>query len=504
MRVRWIRRLAQLAALFAFGWLLYQSRWVPGGEMSPPVFLRMDPLVALTALLSRGPVVLPYILGGLLLLVLTVIFGRFFCGWLCPLGTCIDISDTLLFRRRSGERSGYSRPRWKYYLLAVVLVAALFGTQIAWLVDPIPLLTRTGATVIYPLSLGAYNLLVTLGGPLLRQVGVYLYPTAVYHFHLEVAVGLVFLAVLGMSFFARRMWCRTFCPLGALLALVGRFGLWKRHVSEQCTGCGICAGNCKMGAIPGDECTKTHTPECILCYDCMACPRPGAVGIGIRRDMAGGADAATRTSRRAFVGALGAGLVYGLATRLGQRSREVHPKLIRPPGATVREPGGLLRRMSESEFRDLCVRCGNCMRACPTGGLQPALSQAGWDGAFTPVLVPAIGWCEQQCNACSRVCPTGALRPHTIEEKNDIKLGLASVDPERCLSWQRGDDYKLCLVCVEHCPYQAVVAEMHEGQLRPFVLPDKCVGCGQCEYNCPVIQPDNPVAAITVSRLPSM
>jgi ferredoxin len=159
--------------------------------------------------------------------------------------------------------------------------------------------------------------------------------------------------------------------------------------------------------------------------------------------------------------------------------------------------------MTEDEFRELCVRCGNCMRACPTGGLQPALSQAGLDGVFTPVLVPQIGWCEQQCNACSRVCPTGALRPHTIEEKADIKLGLASVDPERCLSWQRGDDYKLCLVCVEHCPYQAVVAEMEEGQLRPFVRPDKCVGCGQCEHFCPEGD-SGAAAAITVSRLLSI
>ncbi len=502
MHVRWTRRIVQLSALLAFGWLLHQSRWVPDGQIPSPVFLRTDPLVVLTTLLAHGPIVLTYVLPGLVLLALTVVFGRFFCGWICPLGTCIDISDTLFFRHRGGQRPRYVRPPWKYYVLAAVLVAALFGTQIAWLLDPIPLLTRTSATVVYPLSLGAYNLLVIHAEPILRRLDLYLYPVVVRHFHLEVAVGLMFLAVLGMSFFARRMWCRTFCPLGALLAFVGRFGLWKRRVSEQCTSCGFCATACKMGVISADDCAKTHTPECILCYDCVACPRPGTMGIGLHAAMSGGADGATHASRRAFMAALGVGATYGVAVRLGLHRLEVHPKLIRPPGAIIRPPSGLLRRMSEQEFRDLCVRCGNCMRACPTGGLQPALGQAGWDGVFTPVLIPQIGFCEQECNVCSRVCPTGALRLHTIEEKNDIKLGLATINPDTCLPWQRGEEYRLCLVCVEHCPYQAVVAEMHEGQLRPFMRLDKCVGCGQCEHVCPVGNQES-APAITVSRRPS-
>ncbi len=288
MTVKWIRRIVQLAALFLFGWLLYQSRWVPAGDIAPPMFLRLDSLVALTSLLSRGPVVLKYLLLGIVLLVLTAVFGRFFCGWFCPLGTCIDISDTILFRRRGGQRPTRTRPRWKYYVLAAVLVAALFGAQIAWLVDPIPLLTRTAATVVYPLSLGTYNLFINQAGSLLHHFGIYLYPASVHHFSLEIPVGVMFLIVLGMSFFARRMWCRSFCPLGALLALVGRFGIWKRYVTERCTGCGMCSRVCKMGAIPADRCSQTNTAECILCYDCAACPQPGAMQIGLHLRMSGG------------------------------------------------------------------------------------------------------------------------------------------------------------------------------------------------------------------------
>ncbi len=197
MTVKWIRRTVQLAALFLFGWLLYQSRWTPTGDLTAPLFLRLDSLVALTALLSRGPLIFKYLLLGVVLLVLTAVFGRFFCGWLCPLGTCIDISDTIFFRRRGGQRRRQTWPQWKYYILAAVLAAALLGVQIGWLVDPIPLLTRTAATVIYPLGLGAYNLFISQAGPLLHHFGIYLYPALVPRFSLEIPVGIVFLMVLG-------------------------------------------------------------------------------------------------------------------------------------------------------------------------------------------------------------------------------------------------------------------------------------------------------------------
>jgi len=201
---------------------------------------------------------------------------------------------------------------------------------------------------------------------------------------------------------------------------------------------------------------------------------------------------------------VGAGVVYGLLARSplpGARKARAtqHQLLIRPPGAIVRDENGqIARMMTESEFRSQCLRCGECMKACITNVIQPALLESGLNGFYTPVIVGAAGWCEQTCNVCGQVCPSGALRPFTPEEKYGILIAEARIDQTKCLSWQKGDDYLLCLVCDEMCSYNAITAEDTDGsgQLRPVVHPDICVGCGICEYNCPA----QPARAIRIYR----
>jgi ferredoxin len=491
-----LRRMVQLAALAFFVWLFVQTRWLGAGAVAArPLFLRMDPLTALCAILAPTPTWLPLFMPALVLLVATAVFGRFFCGWICPLGTTLDIADHVLFRN-CRHRPALNRPAWKYYLLGAVLVAALFGTQLAWLVDPIPLLTRTLALVAYPIAVGTYNLGVLWGRPALRALGLSLYPTDQPPiFALNLLVLCVFVGIIGLGALSRRYWCRSLCPLGALLAVVGRFGLWNRRVTG-CVACRRCLDECKMGAIPaqGEDFSATASSECILCYDCMVCPREGIVSVGLHVPSAP-LDPTLRAQRRHFLGALGAGLLYGAAASTGAGRRAMHARLIRPPGAILRTPQGI-KPMDEQQFRDLCVRCGNCMKACVTGGLQPAVVEAGFDGLFTPILVPKLGHCEQSCTACGQVCPTGALGPFTVEEKSRIKIGLAAIDKNRCLSWRQGQHYKLCLVCAEQCSYGAVEVWNDRGQRRPVVNADKCVGCGMCERSCPY----DPLAAIVVYR----
>lgn len=498
--MRTLRRAVQIASLSLFVALLWQARW-QGPEALPASqwFLRADPLSALTVALSPGHAPLALFWPAAALLVATAILGRFFCGWLCPLGTCIDIFDHIFLRKLKRRNAVANRPALKYYLLALVFGAALFGTHLAWIADPIPLVTRTFAVVLYPLAVGAYNLGVVKAWSALERLGLEWYPTDINPgFSLNLAVLLVFATVLGLSILSRRYWCRTLCPLGALLALAGRFGIWNRAV-EGCANCQVCAKDCKMGAIPapepGGDYSRTLQAECIQCYDCLSCPREGTrIGLHLRPV---GMDSATGAGRRQFISALGAGLLYGISASAGGGRRATHDRLIRPPGAIVREPDGLIRNMTEPEFRDLCLRCGACMKACVTGGIQPAVVEAGFDGLFTPILVPKIGHCEQSCTTCGDVCPSGALARFQVSEKPGIHIGLASVDQNQCLSWRRGNQYRLCLVCDEHCPYDAIqVIKNHDGLRAPFVDADKCVGCGQCEHVCPV----KPEAAIVVRR----
>lgn len=497
--VKALRRTVQVLALLAFLFLFWQTRW-HGQALSspPPFFLRLDPLAALTAWLAPTPIWLPLFVPAALTLLVTVLLGRVFCGWICPLGTTLDLSDHLLWRKRS-PRPELNRPAWKYYLLAAALASAVFGAQLGWLLDPIPLLTRTLTVVAYPLSVAAYNLGVTVGHPVLQAVGLSAYPTDREPvFALNLAVLAVFVVILGLGAFSRRYWCRSLCPLGALLGLVGRFSLLGRKV-DGCVSCKRCRDECKMGAIPvpQDECEdyrRTVAAECVQCFDCLVCPQEGISRLGFST-RSGDVDEKTHLGKRRFIGALGLGLLYGATAATGAGRHATHSRLLRPPGAILRTPSGP-RNMSESEFRSLCVRCGNCMKACVTGGLQPAVVEAGFDGLFTPILIPKLGHCEQNCTACGQVCPTGALGQFRVEEKKQIQIGLATIHTDKCLCWRKGDLYRLCLVCDEQCSYDAVKVIEYEGQKRPVVDAGKCVGCGICENKCPC----KPEAAIVVYR----
>lgn len=132
------------------------------------------------------------------------------------------------------------------------------------------------------------------------------------------------------------------------------------------------------------------------------------------------------------------------------------------------------------------------MKICPTGGLQPAVSEAGVEGLWTPKLVPRIGYCDYSCNLCGQVCPTEAIQPLTVEAKQQVKIGLACFDTTRCIPYAFGRD---CMVCEEHCPIPDKAIYFLEVEIRdrngerktikqPRVDADLCIGCGICENVC--------------------
>jgi MauM/NapG family ferredoxin protein len=199
--------------------------------------------------------------------------------------------------------------------------------------------------------------------------------------------------------------------------------------------------------------------------------------------------------KRRWLLASGAGALLSVPiVTLGEQRKRIHPELIRPPGA-----------LPEDEFIKRCVKCGECMKVCLTNGLQPTLHQAGFEGLWTPILVPRLGYCEYSCNLCLQVCPTGAIRHLDLKEKQKIKIGLANFDTDRCIPWVYGRN---CGVCEEHCPAPGKAIRFHEEEAvdrrgnaftlkKPYVVPQICIGCGICENKCPVVD----IPAVRVSPI---
>ncbi|MHC4489726.1 MAG: 4Fe-4S binding protein, partial [Planctomycetota bacterium] len=106
---------------------------------------------------------------------------------------------------------------------------------------------------------------------------------------------------------------------------------------------------------------------------------------------------------------LAGGVVAVPAVRLSNKLGDNwYHKVIRPPGA-----------LAEKEFLKRCLKCGQCMRICPTNVLQPGGIDGGLENLWTPVLNNRIGssGCQLNCVACGQVCPTSAIRPITLTEK---------------------------------------------------------------------------------------
>jgi ferredoxin len=183
------------------------------------------------------------------------------------------------------------------------------------------------------------------------------------------------------------------------------------------------------------------------------------------------------------------GGVAGLGTALLVRSsalgegRTFSPTLVRPPCS-----------LPEDDFLSRCIRCGECMKVCPTNAVQPALGEGGIAGLWTPVLNMRLGYCEYECDLCAQVCPTQAIRKMTLKEKQQVKIGLAFFDKNRCLPYAFA---RTCIVCEEHCPtpkkaiwFQEVQVMTPDGTLttvkQPRIDPSLCTGCGICENKCPI------------------
>ena len=458
--------------------------------------MRLDPLVMLSHLLASRTFLVGSSLA-LFTIILTLVFGRAWCGWLCPLGTTLDIFSLKRWRGKRQEPPETWRSV-KYALLLTILVAAFFGNLTLLVFDPLTIIFRALTVSIWPavdqivtvIESSLYNIpfmagtISTVDG-VLRPV---ILPPEPVYYRDAVLFGAVFLGVVLLNLAAPRFWCRYLCPLGGMLGLISKLALFRREVGEDCKGCVLCKQVCPTGTIDPEMGYASDPSECTMCLDCLeVCPRSSiAFTPGLKLAEWHSYDPNRRQALVAF-GSTIAALALFRSSALTKRET---PHLIRPPGAR------------ENNLLSKCVRCAECMRACPTSGLQPAVTEAGLEGFWTPVLIPRLGYCDYSCNACGQICPVQAIPPLALEDKRTQVIGRAYINQNRCLAWS---DHVPCIVCEEMCPLPEKAIQLQESQdidqqgnpitlQLPSVLRERCIGCGICEYKCPV----NGEAAIRV------
>lgn len=431
------------------------------------IFSRLDPLLALSSMLSARQAIIGFA-PAILVVLATLALGRVWCGWICPLGTILEL---LRFHRKVEIPQGLRK--FKYLLLFLILFFSLLANLTLIFFDPITILVRT-LTALYSSITALYS---SIGLSLASGIVVKLpeYPVGgviiSYQgrpFRLTWVFALFFTAILATNLLSKRFWCRYLCPLGALLGFFSKVAWINRRVGEGCTGCGLCAKECTMGTIIAND-FASDSGECILCLNCLTrCPReaiafksrPLRPSWGYEYD----------PSRRQILTSLGASL---FAVGIMRLTRSRNPWLLRPPGAR------------ESDFLAKCIRCGRCMKICPTSALQPSFLEGGLEGIWTPRLIPRIGYCDYSCTACGNVCPSGAIPSLSLSEKRRKVIGIAYADWNRCIG---------CMLCLEVCPVpgkaiietEEFLSEIDGFVKRPLVIVDMCIGCGLCEYNCPV------------------
>ena len=316
---------------------------------------------------------------------------------------------------------------------------------------------------------------------------------------------LLFFAVLCLGFLRPRFWCKYVCPSGAVFSLGNLFRATERKVESTCINCNKCVEICPFDAIKPDF--TTRTTDCTMCQSCGGvCPthaikfveRWNGVELKVENDPPTNE---TTLGRRGFLSLAGgtAASVVG-AVGLTQVTKTFGAQLDDPDAfRPVRPPGSV----PEQEFLEMCIRCGECFKACPNNVLQAQGFQQGLEGLWTPVVVADWSGCESSCNACGQVCPTGAIRALPIEEKRVARMGLAIVNESTCLPFAGRED---CDLCVQECnaagyhaiEYTKVGTKVNDegqpidgtGYLAPVVLDDLCVGCGLCQTRCYAINVD--------------
>ncbi|MDR0814258.1 MAG: 4Fe-4S binding protein [Bacteroidales bacterium] len=459
--------------------------------------------------------------GFVAILLLTLLFGRVYCSYICPLGVFQDIIIWISRKSKKKVKARYrfTPPKtWLRYGILIIVCLSLFTGSIflVEILDPYSNFGRFISDFFRPVYVLGNNLLANI----LQKMGFYaLYPV-------EIAIGdpyalivpaLLLLLVLWCAIRKGRLYCNAFCPVGTLLGLASYGSLFKIRIKKSsCTQCGKCMFACKSHCIDVKQ-QRIDFSRCVGCADCIKVCDQNSIRYSLTSDKAKKM-APDKSKRRFLFGSLlFMGALSGLSVKsLARNNRMSDEDAVEPEHNNGHEdaikenqvcpPGS----QSIHHFTGACTACHLCVSACPTGVLKPSLFEWGFFGMLQPYMDYHASFCNYECTKCSDVCPTNAILPFVPQEEDaqtHLQKSLEECTPEESeflksrlkIAVQIGTvrfiknncivytEETSCGSCSEHCPTKAVRMVPYKGELTiPQVNTNICVGCGACEYACPV------------------
>jgi ferredoxin len=429
-----------------------------------------------------------------IVLTLTVLFGRIYCSSICPMGVFQDVTDWFAkkFHRKKKYPHFKERKILRWSIVVVTVIAFFSGASIiVSLLDPYSAYGRMTTTLFKPVYLAGNNVIAWIDNYYkhYRFYKVDVFITSI----VALVIASVTMLIIGfLSYKWGRLYCNTICPVGTVLGFISKFSLFKIRINnERCNNCGLCSMRCKSSCI--DAAAKTiDYSRCVDCFNCLqVCNRKAmkySFAFAKRKPVTvSEMKEEPSSSRRKFFGFILLGLA-GAQKLFGKNPsdtikvpKEIHSSHnvpykrkhpITPPGS-----------VDVKRFNDRCTACHLCVSKCPSSVLKPTLFEYGLAGMLQPAMEFTHGYCNYHCTVCAEICPTNALEKITTKEKKTLQIGYVHYIKENCVVVTDGTD---CGACSEHCPTQAVSMKPYKGDLRiPEINQDLCVGCGGCEYICP-------------------
>lgn len=440
-----------------------------------------------------------------LLILLTLVFGRVYCSVICPMGVFQDVISWLSGQRKKKKyRFSYSPAknilRYTVLTLFVIAVIAGIGSFVA-LLAPYSSYGRIANNLFAPIYQWGNNVFAYFAE---RAESYAFYETSVWMKSLPTFVIAVvtFIAIVVLAWRNGRTYCNTICPVGTVLGFLSRFALFRISIdTEKCNACGLCSRKCKAACIDG----KRHTVDysrCVACMDCLDTCKHGAISYRWFKQETQTKNAEQTRSvdkeqineaRRSF---LTATAILATATTLKAQEKKVDGGLAAiedkkiPKRATPILPPGAL---SARDFTRHCTACQLCVSVCPNEVLRPSTDLMK---LMQPEMSYERGYCRPECTKCGDVCPAGAIHPITAADKSATQIGHAVWIKKNCIPLTDGVE---CGNCARHCPAGAIQMVPSDPQQEdspkiPVVNTERCIGCGACENLCPA----RPFSAIYV------